>query len=78
MVAASRRKKSRSSSGNGNGHTARAAQAPEADEDKVVMTLRITPGDRKVLHKYTMALSKSQGRKVSYNAAILEMIRTHA
>jgi len=40
----------------------------------VVITLRIDPGAKKKLHAYCLSRSREEGKRVSYNQAIIEMI----
>ncbi len=46
--------------------------------EQVTMTLRIEPSDRKKLHGFTMKLAEKVGKRVSYNTAMLELIRQFA
>jgi hypothetical protein len=40
----------------------------------VVITLRIDPAAKKKLHAYCLTRSREEGKRVSYNQAIIEMI----
>lgn len=44
------------------------------EKDFVVITLRIAPGAKQKLHAYCLKRSKEEGKRVSYNQAIIEMI----
>jgi hypothetical protein len=45
-----------------------------ADKTFVVITLRIDPRAKKKLHKYCLQRSGQEGKRVSYNQAIIELI----
>ena len=52
---------------------------PTAARDKngvVVMTLRMEREDKKWLHEHCLALSAKEGHNVSYNEALLRLIRS--
>ena len=42
----------------------------------VVITLRIDPSANKKLHAYCLTRSREEGKRVSYNQAIIEMIES--
>lgn len=44
------------------------------EKDFVVITLRIAPSAKQKLHAYCLKRSKEEGKRVSYNQGIIEMI----
>lgn len=44
------------------------------EKDFVVITLRIAPSAKQKLHAYCLKRSKEEGRRISYNQGIIEMI----